>query len=140
MTDAKLELVPITSPSVAEPIQSAEATTGESQDDRKGSGGSTHPKSPAADPDPAPSSPSSPPAAQATWRSWGPFDRTVSYRLPAELVQELEDRIWRMRLPVGVTVAAAFAQLLDLADEELQALVERAEEAKPRRRLRSTSG
>ena len=43
MTDAKLELVPITSPSVAEPIQSAE-TTGESQDDRKGSGGSTHPK------------------------------------------------------------------------------------------------
>ena len=67
-------------------------------------------------------------------REWSSFDRTVSYRLPPELVTELEDRLWDLRLPVGVTVAAAIADLLDKPNEELVRLVERAEEAKPRRR------
>ena len=69
------------------------------------------------------------------WREWSSFDRTVSYRLPAELVDELAERLWSLRIQAtGVTVAAALTQLLDLSDDELRALVDRADAAKPRRR------
>jgi len=72
--------------------------------------------------------------APTQWREWSSFDRTVSYRLPPELVSELEERLWKLRLPAGVTVAAALTELLDLDDEQLRARVARAEASKPRRR------
>jgi hypothetical protein len=77
-------------------------------------------------------------AAGGSWREWGSFDRTVSYRLPPELLDELDERIWKLRLPIGVTIAAAIADLLDKPNPELLKLVERAEESKPRRRPRSS--
>jgi len=129
----KLELVPVTAPSAAPPTTPAEPeitsppVTGrprrERQSPPKGQGRST-------------SAPQDPPPALAPtqWREWSSFDRTVSYRLPPELVTELEERLWKLRLPAGVTVAAALTELLDLDDEQLRARVARAEASKPRRR------
>lgn len=132
----KLNLVPITAPSqpTAPPQAPATPTAAPS---------STSPRKRASEqpPEPRPrSAPSSTPrGAAAAWREWSAFDRTVSYRLPPELLAELDQRIWKLRLPIGVTVAAAIADLLDKQDTDVLKLVERAEECKPRRRPRSTS-
>jgi hypothetical protein len=134
MTDTpKLNLVPVTEPSVAvapsQPMAPAPAEAGPSANRPRA-------KKPAVARQRAQSQGESPPVA-SPWREWSSFDRTVSYRLPPELLAELEDRLWDLRLPVGVTVAAAIADLLDKPNEELLKLVERAEEAKPRRRPRT---
>jgi hypothetical protein len=134
MTDTpKLNLVPVTEPSVAvapsQPMAPAPAEAGPSANRPRA-------KKPAVARQRAQSQGGSPPVA-SPWREWSSFDRTVSYRLPPELLAELEDRLWDLRLPVGVTVAAAIADLLDKPNEELLKLVERAEEAKPRRRPRT---
>jgi hypothetical protein len=134
MTDTpKLNLVPVTEPSVAaapsQPMTPAPAQASPSAN-------RPPTKKPAAASQRAQSQAASPPMA-LPWREWSSFDRTVSYRLPPELLAELEDRLWGLRLPVGVTVAAAIADLLDKPNEELLKLVERAEEAKPRRRPRT---
>lgn len=131
----KLNLVPVTEPSVpaAPSLPADPASTTDSlkpRDPRR--------EMPAAATQRAQGQ-AAPPPAPSPWREWSSFDRTVSYRLPPELVTELEDRLWDLRLPVGVTVAAAIADLLDNPNEELVKLVERAEEAKPRRRPRTTS-
>ncbi len=128
----KLNLVPVTAPSVSEaPIAQAAAKA----DQRTRSTGAQAPATPEEGAGGVgESSPGSSP-----WREWSSFDRTVSYRLPPELLAELEDRLWALRLPVGVTVAAALADLLDRPDEEILRLAARAEAAKPRRRPRSTS-
>lgn len=82
------------------------------------------------------SSPPSETSSGGRWREWGSFDRTVSYRLPGELIDELEERLWELRIKeIGVTVAAALTHLLDLDDDELRELVERANAAKPGRRV-----
>ena len=128
----KLELVPVTAPSPAPaapaappapkpkraPRKPASPTASESEQER-----------PIEPPPPTPS-----PSGRALWREWSSFDRTSSFRLPPELLSELDERVWKLRLSSGVTVAAALALLLDQSDERLVELVERAEEAKPRRR------
>ncbi len=127
----KLELVPVTAPSAPTPPAEPEAAS-PPVTRRPTRARQSHPTpeersaSPAKDPSPSP--------ARAQWREWSSFDRTVSYRLPPELIDELEDRLWKLRLPAGVTVAAALTELLDLDDEQLKARVARAEAAKPRRR------
>lgn len=130
MTDlTKLELVPVTAPSAPEvgerPVK---ATSVEAQEPPAGKEESA----------PAPRSQTNviAPPAPEPWRDWGSFDRTASYRLPAELLEELEERLWRLRLPVGVAIAAALAHLLDEPDARVSELVACAERAKPRRRRR----
>ena len=74
-------------------------------------------------------------AGEGAWREWNQPWQTFSHRLPPELVAELEERMWQLRIKeTGVTVAAAITQLLDLGDDELLELIERADAAKPRRR------
>ncbi len=138
MTDhTKLELVPVTAPSASElGEEPVTATTVEAPQPAT----SIH----APKPDEAISSMPTPrsqsdvvaSSAEEPWRNWGSFDRTASYRLPAHLLEELEERLWRLRLPVGVAVAAALAHLLDEPDERINELVACAERAKPRRRRR----
>jgi hypothetical protein len=130
----KLNLVPVTDPSVpaAAPPPAEPASTSDSRKARN-----ARRETPGAGTQDTQGQAAAPPAA-SPWRDWSSFDRTVSYRLPPELVTELEDRLWDLRLPVGVTVAAAIADLLDKPNEALVRLVERAEEAKPRRRSRTT--
>jgi hypothetical protein len=126
-----LQLVPVTAPSRPAAVAGAGAADSEA---------ATVPP-PAPDGESPRGSASTPLAASAArvetsspWREWSSFDRTVSFRLPSELVDELEERRWSLRLPTGVTVAAALTQLLDCDDAQLRELVERAENAKPRRR------
>lgn len=69
-----------------------------------------------------------------SWHSWSADDRPQTYRLPPELINELKDRTGALKLPIGVTVAAAVAAALDLDDGELMTLVERGEEARERGR------
>ena len=130
----KLDLVPVTEPSLATATRPAApvstADSAEARDPRR--------EMPAPAPQRARGQ-AAPPPARPPWREWSSFDRTVSYRLPPELITELEDRLWDLRLPVGVTVAAAIVDLLDKPNEELVKLVQRADVAKPRRRSRTTS-
>ncbi len=130
MTDlAKLELVPVTAPSAAEvgerPMKATSVEAQEQPAEGRESARAPHPQSDVIAP-----------SAREPWREWGSFDRTASYRLPAELLEELEERLWRLRLPVGVAVAAALAHLLDEPDDRVSELVACAERAKPRRRRR----
>jgi hypothetical protein len=127
----KLDLLPVTQPSgEASGPAGAPASAVTSVESLKRSRPAPHLTS--ASSTPSPSKPTPRPAEP--WREWSSFDRTVSYRLPPELVSEFEERIYQLRLPAGLTVAAALASLLDLDDEQLQARVTRAEAAKPRRR------
>jgi hypothetical protein len=66
------------------------------------------------------------------WRRWGPFHQTVSFKWPPELVAELDDRRYELREPVGLMVVAAITYLLDQDDDAIRALIDRAEQAKPR--------
>ncbi len=131
MTDLpRLELVPVTAPSVSETAETQLADQiPEPQDQALRKRRLQLVKSPSA------RSPS-PAAQKLNGGDWSSFDRTASYRLPTELLDELEERLWRLRLPVGVTVAAALAHLLDEPDVTVGELVARAERAKPGRRPR----
>jgi hypothetical protein len=85
--------------------------------------------------EPGAASRSKPAGGEGAWREWERPGQTFSYRLPPELIDELEERLWKLRIrEVGVTVAAAITHLLDLGDDELRELVDRADAAKPRRR------
>lgn len=87
------------------------------------------------------------PAAEATesagvWREWGRGSRTATYRLPEDLLEELDSRSRTLELPLGMTVGAALLQLLDQDDSALIAAVERVEDARlqaSRRARRLTS-
>ncbi|MBS0592034.1 MAG: hypothetical protein JSR84_01045 [Proteobacteria bacterium] len=68
------------------------------------------------------------------WRSWGRGTRAQTYKLPDQLIEELDARTTTLNLPIGMTVAAAIVAALDLKDDELITLVERAEEARERGR------
>lgn len=61
------------------------------------------------------------PAPALARRSAG--ERPASYRLPVELLEELDARTRRLDLPVSVTVAAAIGELLARDDEEITAVV-----------------
>ncbi|MBV9804117.1 MAG: hypothetical protein JO130_13040 [Solirubrobacterales bacterium] len=129
----RLDLLPVTQPSqIGDPAATAPVVGPDVPPGRQ--------RAPSPRLAPAGASPSTPGPAPAVgpdpWRDWSSFDRTVSYRLPPELVSELEERIYQLRLPAGLTVAAALTSLLDLDDAQLQARVARAETCKPRRRRR----
>ncbi|MSW52041.1 MAG: hypothetical protein F2817_14280 [Actinobacteria bacterium] len=64
---------------------------------------------------------------------WSGHDMPRTHRYPTELLEALEDRTSRLKLPVGLTVAAAIASLLDRSDEELEAAVRKAHAARPPR-------
>jgi hypothetical protein len=66
----------------------------------------------------------------ALWREWGRGSRTATYRLPEDLLSELDARARALDLPLGMTVAAAVLGLLDGTDDEVVAAVERAEDAR----------
>lgn len=76
--------------------------------------------------------PSARPHDPTLWREWGPFDATVSFKVPRELVEELDSRRSRLREPAGLLMAAALTHLLDQDDETIHSLVDQAEAAKPR--------
>jgi hypothetical protein len=73
---------------------------------------------------------SSPAPSDGAWRSWAGGTRVASYRLPDELLEELDDRARRLGVPIGMTVAAGLLQLFDQDDETIVRLVERAEDAR----------
>jgi hypothetical protein len=66
----------------------------------------------------------------AVWRSWSGRSRVASYRLPDELLEELADRAAALGLPVGLIVTAAIASVLDAPGEAIEALVDRADDAR----------
>lgn len=68
--------------------------------------------------------------ADSAWRHWAGGTRVASYRLPDELLEELDDRARRLGVPIGMTVAAGLLQLFDQDDETIISLVERAEDAR----------
>jgi hypothetical protein len=68
--------------------------------------------------------------ADGAWRHWAGGTRVASYRLPDELLEELDARARRLGVPIGMTVAAGLLQLFDQDDETIIGLVERAEDAR----------
>jgi hypothetical protein len=68
--------------------------------------------------------------ADGAWRHWAGGTRVASYRLPDELLEELDDRARRLSVPIGMTVAAGLLQLFDQDDKTIIGLVERAEDAR----------
>jgi hypothetical protein len=73
---------------------------------------------------------------QEPWREWSGDERVASFRLPAALLDELGERAGALGLPLGLTVAAALSHLLDLGDERVVDLVDRADDARHRGRRR----
>jgi len=73
------------------------------------------------------------------WRTWRGTTRPASYRLAADLLDELDERTHSLRLPIGLTVTAALLQLLDMSDDEVVRLVDRAEESPRTRTARSST-
>lgn len=71
-------------------------------------------------------------ASEPSWRQWGPFHQTVSFKWPPDLVDELDNRRHDLREPVGLMVVAAITHLLDQDDETIRKLIDRAEQSKPR--------
>jgi hypothetical protein len=104
------------------PVQEASSTASAAADPAPG----PRPTEPDTAADAAPEPHSGP------WRSWGPFVRAVGFKWPAELADELDDRRHDLREPVGLMVVAAVTHLLDQDDETIHALIDRAEDAKPR--------
>jgi hypothetical protein len=105
---------------------------------RKRSGKPTRSRHPAPE---AASAGLAPDSEARVWREWSGTETIKTMRLPDELVEELAERTTRLRLPLGITQAAALAHLLDRTDEEIVQLVERAEDARNtarRRRRRRT--
>jgi hypothetical protein len=68
--------------------------------------------------------------ADGAWRHWAGGTRVASYRLPDELLEELDARARRLGVPIGMTVAAGLLQLFDHDDETIIGLVEHAEDAR----------
>ena len=64
------------------------------------------------------------------WREWGGGSRVASYRLPDELLDELDERTRPLGLPIGLTVAAAMLELLDRDDAAITDLVDRVDDAR----------
>jgi hypothetical protein len=61
------------------------------------------------------------------WRAWSGASRVASFRLPDELLDELEQRAGQLGVPLGMTVATGLLHLFDQDDETVLALVDRAE-------------
>ncbi len=76
------------------------------------------------------------------WRVWRGGTRVASYRVPDELLEELAARSAELQLPVGLIVTAAITTLLDARDEAIEALVDRADDARiqGRRAARRAAG
>lgn len=139
MSDQHLELVPVTAASAPTTAErpAPETPAAEAQPDSGAPAAATpRPQRTRSRRTAEPGASRSKPAAgEGTWREWERPGQTFSYRLPPELIDELEERLWKLRIrEVGVTVAAAITHLLDLGDDELRELVDRADAAKPRRR------
>ena len=78
---------------------------------------------------PPPGEPVAATRAAEDWRDWSGRTRVTSFRLPDELLDELGDRTARLGLPIGQTVLAALAALLDRDDAALIDKVDRAAQA-----------
>jgi hypothetical protein len=78
-----------------------------------------------------------PGAAGEAWREWSGEEKVASFRLPADLLAELAETAGRLRLPLGLTVAAALAYLLDRDDDSVARLVDRADDARHGARQRA---
>jgi len=76
------------------------------------------------------------PTRPEPWREWSGDERVASFRLPAALLDELGERAGALGVPLGLTVAAALSHLLDLGDERVVELVDRADDARHRGRRR----
>lgn len=113
-------------PAPTAPRRSRNRTTGEE-------GGAIQAIAPAPEPEPEPTLE---PALELAvpWRTWGGTTRPASYRLASDLLDELDERTHNLRLPIGLTVTAALLQLLDMSDDEVVRLVDRAEESQERAR------
>jgi hypothetical protein len=70
------------------------------------------------------------PQSGELWRSWSGQTRVASYRLPDELLAELDATATRLHLPIGLLVTAAIAHLLDHPGEAIQQLVDRADDTR----------
>jgi hypothetical protein len=146
MSDLRLELQPVTAPTQATASDAAQATEPAATPPtplRPATSAAAQPRRAR----PRPTDDAPPPAQEGAsaepekamgegpWRDWQRSWETRSYRLPPELIEELTERLWELRIrDVGVPIAAAITHLLDLDDDALLALVERADSAKPRRR------
>jgi hypothetical protein len=64
------------------------------------------------------------------WREWSGLSGVGSFRLPHELLTELNDTARKHNLPIGLLVTAAITQLLDQPAEQIAALVDRADDAR----------
>ncbi len=87
---------------------------------------------------------SQPPALHAprggesgVWRAWSGITGVGSFRLPHELLIELNDTARELGLPIGMIVTAAITQLLDQQPDAIAALVDRADDARIQGRRRS---
>jgi len=69
--------------------------------------------------------------SEQTWQ-WSGLDKIASHRYPLELLDALDELTRRLNLPVGLTVSAALASLLDRSDADITTAVERAADARPR--------
>lgn len=67
-------------------------------------------------------------------RPWAESSRVASYRLPDELLDELNARTRRLELPIGLTVAAALVEFLDRDDAAITAVVDALDDARHRAR------
>ena len=72
--------------------------------------------------------------AGETWRAWSGASRVASFRLPDELLDELDARAGGLGVPLGMTVAAGLLHLFDQDDETVLELVDRAEATRDRAR------
>jgi hypothetical protein len=79
-------------------------------------------------------------APAGVWRTWGGLTRVASYRLPDELLAELADTAAELQLPIGLLVTAAIAHLLDEPAVTIEALVDRADDARIQGRRASRRG
>jgi hypothetical protein len=86
------------------------------------------------------------PVAGDGWREWSGLSGVGSFRLPHELLTELNDTAREHNLPIGLIVTAAITQLLDQPAEQITELVDRADDARihgrrtNRRRLTDRAG
>jgi hypothetical protein len=69
-----------------------------------------------------------PPPAPTTDHEWSGATDVTTFRLPAELLQQLHQRARDLGLAKGMTVAAALLELLQRADDELIELVDQTQE------------
>lgn len=78
---------------------------------------------------PAPAPAPQPPTPQRTSElEWTGATDVTTFRLPAEVLQELHQRSRALGLAKGMTVAAALLELLEREDDQLVELVERTQQ------------